>query len=77
MNIQNQIVQCLSNVGISVSDINESEDLRLLGMDSLQIVLLITELEKTFQFKFKLETFKEEDFYHLHSIKKIVNEHIS
>ncbi len=76
MSLQNTILSCLHNLGITLTDSNKNEDLRLLGMDSLQIVLLISELEKKLNITFNLDTFKEEDFYRLESLEKLLQSYL-
>lgn len=76
MSLQDTILSCLHNLGITLTDSSKNEDLRLFGMDSLQIVLLISELEKKLNITFNLDTFKEEDFYYLKSLEKLMQSYL-
>ena len=76
MSIHNEIKSILSEQGIHVRTEDENDDLRIHGLDSLQIVLLLGAIEKKFSIKIELQNFKEEDFYLIESIVQLVNSHL-
>ena len=73
-NIENAIVDCLSNVGIEVG---KEDDIQEYLQDSLVFVSFIVELEETFQIEFDDEFFEDEYFASVSSLAVIIEQFLN
>lgn len=52
MNVKNELFQCLNNIGIVMEKTDEDFDLNEYGLDSLQFISFIVEMENCFDIEF-------------------------
>ena len=71
--IQNVVTKMLFNKGLKKKKLNKDYDFVKSGdLDSLNVILLISDIEKKFKFKFKKNHLQKKNFHTLSEITSIV-----